>query len=125
MHFDLGWPKHLIGMQSKDYGFDATCYLTDDAPAEHIACEVKASAAGLDVCIRNMIRFAANPDAPEPRSGGKRNAWKKVLALRRSRAPLFWALGPGRYEFVYRVHYDGDTILLDHTTLEDLRYPNA
>ena len=31
LHFDLGWPKELIGTQSKDWAFDVTTYLSTDS----------------------------------------------------------------------------------------------
>jgi hypothetical protein len=58
LHFDLGWPRPLIGGQSKNpWAFDAATHLSDDADAEHIACEVKKNTRELDELIRFMKTF--------------------------------------------------------------------
>lgn len=126
LHFDLGWPAHLLGAQSKDYSFDLIACLSESGAAEHIACEVKKDRRELDQCIRLMTELGADPSIPEPKkSKPRRNAWKKVMGLRARRAPLFWALGPDRYEFIYNVRYEGDEILFDNTHFADLRYRPA
>lgn len=124
IHFDLGWPAHLLGAQSQGYSFDLIAYLNDDATTEHVACEVKTHRRDLDRCVELMMEFGSEPTAPEPEKNKstQRNAWKKVKGLRARRAPLFWALGPDRYEFVFRVEYDGDRIAFHDASVSDLQY---
>jgi len=96
LHFDLGWPKELLGTQSKDWAFDVTTYLSPDHENEYIACEVKKSVAEIDQLVELMSRFGKVP-SPErivtPKAR-ELNAFKKLQALRARRPPLFWAAGP-------------------------------
>lgn len=106
LHFDFGWPKALIGTQSTAYAFDLFTRLSPEGPM-HIACEVKKSTAEVRRLINLMREFGAAPDADEPPSGPKRNAWKKVDALRREPAPVLWVLGPNGLSVVFKVEQTG------------------
>ena len=36
------------------------------------------------------------------------NAYRKLVALRKRKAPIFWALGPERVSFVFNMSYSVD-----------------
>ena len=110
LHFDYGWPKHLIGTQSVDWAFDLVTFLPGQS-TEFIAGEVKKTDSELDELIRLMKAFGQNPATTEPAAGKARNAFKKVTALRLRRAPLFWALGPGGLSRMFEVSYGADDVL--------------
>ena len=122
LHLDLGWPKHLIGTQSKDWAFDVIAYKENNSDSEHIACEVKKSAAELEQLVALMIDLGRNPNADEGR-GPKLNAYQKVRGLRARRAPLFWAVGPNTESIAFRVAYgDGDLVTFEQTADLNLKY---
>lgn len=112
LHFDLGWPKELIGTQSKDWAFDVTTYLPVNPQVEHIACEVKKSVTEIDQLIEHMIRFGKITDQLVPPKAKKElNAFRKLRALRCRRPPLFWAAGPARSGYAFKVGYSGEGIV--------------
>lgn len=109
LHFEFGWPEHLIGMQSQDYAFDLAAYLSAEPSAEHIACEVKNSVKQLDELINNMKKFAIdNVQSQAGMSSKEVNAFRKLVALRKRKVPIFWALGPERASFVFYMSYSAD-----------------
>jgi hypothetical protein len=120
LHFDLGWPRHLIGTQSPDWAFDVTAYQTSDLDNEHIACEVKKSDSESKQLVAFMTDLGRN-QASDDHRGSKLNAYRKVQSLRLRRAPLFWAVGPN-VSHVFRVAYDDDFLMLKPTSNLDLKY---
>lgn len=110
LHFDYGWPRHLIGTQSVDYAFDLVTFASD-GPREFIACEVKKSSNEIDQLVRLMKIYGEDPAAPVPPAGKERNAFKKVVALRSRRPPVFWALGPAGTSHVFEMRYGPDSVL--------------
>ena len=120
LHFDLGWPKHLLGTQSPGWAFDVTAYQPPDLKNEHIACEVKKSVFEVDQLVALMAHFGQNQPTGEL-GGHKKNAHRKVQALRERRPPLFWAVGPDVSQ-VFRVTYDDELVMLKPTSSEELRY---
>lgn len=109
LHFEFGWPEHLIGMQSQDYAFDLATYLGAAETTEHVACEVKNSQKQLDDLIKNMRKFANDNVHSEVGLSNKEvNAYRKLVALRKRKAPIFWALGPERVSFVFNMSYSVD-----------------
>lgn len=125
LHFDYGWPAHLIATQSIDWAFDLVAF-HPESEGELIACEVKKTATEVDQLISLMEQFCANPSQPEPPSGKARNAFKKVSALRARKAPIFWALGPNGYSRIFRTVYGDDgRIRLNPVSSEQLHFRNA
>lgn len=124
LHFDYGWPAHLIGAQSIDWAFDAITHMTDESENEHIACEVKKTRSETNTLLKLMHHYTTLPELDiQNLKGAERNAYKKVIALRKRKASLFWAVGPDRYESVFRVQYNDDgTIELVPTLLDALKY---
>jgi hypothetical protein len=123
LHFDLGWPKHLLGTQSIGFSFDVVAHADEQATCEHIACEVKKSTREVDELVRLMTQFGKSPGEPRPIEPKENNAFQKVLGLRERKAPLFWAVGPERYCSVYRVLFGSDgQIEFESGSMEDLRY---
>lgn len=123
LHFDFGWPKELLGTQSKDYAFDLVAYLPSDLANEYIACEVKKSARELSSLIERMNTFGASP-ARLPANDKEKNAHQKVVGLRSRKAPLFWAVGPGHSGSTFRVSYKDDgEVILDEVSMTALHYP--
>jgi hypothetical protein len=125
LHFDFGWPKHLIGTQSVDWAFDVVTFLPGQAN-EFIAGEVKKTRSEVDHLIRLMAEFGRNPRMEVPTSGKARNAYKKVAGLRARRAPMFWAIGPDGLSKAYRVRYhQRDVVELVPADDRALRFPPA
>lgn len=111
MRFDHGWPPELLGLQSKGYAFDLVAHLEPSGPA-HIACEVKKSAAEVETLIMLMHELGGHPGVDAPSEGPRRNAWKKVQALRRETMPTFWVLGPAGLSRVFEVKRRDDVVCL-------------
>jgi hypothetical protein len=121
LHFEFGWPEHLIGMQSQDYAFDLAAYLGADQTTEHIACEVKNSLKQLDDLIKNMRKFGIDSVQTEAGMSNKEvNAYRKLVALRKRKAPIFWVLGPGRASFVFNMSYSVDGVVTFSPAEENL-----
>lgn len=124
LHFDHGWPSHLIGTQSTDWAFDIVARLPNGR-ATHIAGEVKKSEREIDDLVGMMVDYGRDPPAPLPAAGKRRNAFKKVAALRRGRAPIFWALGPAGRSDVFRVSYKGDIVSFARADDRVLDFPSS
>lgn len=123
LHFELGWPKELLGTQSVDDAFDVTAFLGSDTRNEHIACEVKKTISEADRLLERMRGFAMLPPDDAIRGPG-RNAYRKVKGLRARRAPIFWIIGPGGYNHAFEVEYlDDGLIEFEAASIRDLRYP--
>lgn len=106
LHFDFEWPAHLIGAQSVDWAFDAITQISDDSNDEYIACEVKKTRREIDTLLKLMHHYATLTELDiQTLKDTEKNAYKKVIALRKRRAPIFWAVGPDRYEMVFSVEH--------------------
>lgn len=121
MHFDHGWPPQLLGLQSKGYACDLVAHLDPSGPA-HIACEVKKSAAEVELLVVLMHDLGGHPNVDVPLAGPRRNAWKKVDALRREKMPTFWALGPAGLSRVFEVKRSDDVIWLVEVASDALNW---
>lgn len=125
MHFDLGWPKNLIGTQSRNWEFDVTAYRSSDLDNEYVACEVKKSISELDQLVGLMQRFAVENTPTSSISHPKEiNAYRKLKGLQVRRAHLFWAVGPDATNHVFRVKYNDEGIALEVVGLDALIYPD-
>ena len=98
------WPRDRVGLQSKaPWPFDLMGYGAD-RETEVLACEVKKAPREIDVLVRDMTRFAAIPPLPQdPDSSTPRNAYRKVVGIRRTWPDLFWALGPAGYGKLFEI----------------------
>ena len=122
LHWDHYWPIDLIGTQSSDWAFDLVAYRRGSMN-EYIAGEVKKSEIELERLIDLMKRLGRSPDAPVPKAGRERNAYKKVEALRSRKSPIFWAVGPAGYNHVFSVAYGADSIVeLIPAGVEELKF---
>lgn len=110
LHLKYGWPVARLAVQSPDWAYDIVA-LGTDGKSTTIAGEVKKTRAEVDDLIDLMAYFGSDPCTVEPTSGKYRNAFKKVVSLRKSRAPLLWLIGPARYEQVMTVEYRTDDVL--------------
>ena len=126
LHFEFGWPRECLGMQSARWEFDVTAYLPGRLEAEYIACEVKKTVKELDVLMENMLVLCGQPELDAKSIPAvQMNAYKKVVGLRARRAPIFWAVGPDGESRVFNVSYLVDAkISLRPTTMERLMYPS-
>ena len=123
LHFDRGWPKDYLGTQSKEWAFDVAAYLPSNPTREYVACEVKKTERELEQLIALMRRFGESEPIGDLRKE-ELNAFRKVKGLRSRRAPLFWAVGPGGINAVFRVIYsDGDLVTFEEAPLAELQYP--
>ena len=106
MHLDFGWPRELIGTQSKpDWAFDVIGRKSESDLNLRVAGEVKKSPREIDALIGHMQRFCHQSVSSEPSKKAERNAFRKVQALRYHRPDVFWAIGPNRYEKAFSVEY--------------------
>jgi hypothetical protein len=125
LHFELGWPKRLLGTQKKKgWTFDVAAYLSIDSEAEYIVCEVKKRTAEIDRLLELMNRFGKSPylDA----ALNEQNAFRKVQALRSRRPPLFWAVGPEGLSHAFRVEYsEKDVVSFHKIEIQKLDYACA
>jgi hypothetical protein len=127
MHRDFGWPVELLGMQSTDWAFDAVAYRPDQPLRSWISIEVKKNARELNALIDNMNHFCGGQEFDaSTASGSLRNAWKKWLSLGETRPAVFWAVGPGGLNKVFRVEYSATGVVsLDEVDHEGLLYLRA
>lgn len=128
LHLDYGWPANLIGTQSSDgWAFDAIAYLNEKDLIETIACEVKKTTNEVDTLISAMKSFAQNPDRAENGlKGASLNAFRKLQALRLRKPKIFWALGPNRYETIFKPSYYPDgTIDLVAVSADQLNFQSC
>lgn len=127
LHLDYGWPKRCLGMQSTKWEFDLIAFLPANFEAEHIAGEIKKSVRELNCLIANLhdLCKVGKVDVnvlPHTHV----NAYKKFKGLLRSRAPLFWAIGPGNISHLYEVEYSPDELVTLHPVpLQRLAYPSG
>lgn len=123
LHRDHGWPVSLLGMQSKTWAFDLVGY-AENRKNEVLACEIKKTVREVDVLIDFMRNQGSDPvEMLSNMKGGERNAFKKVLALRETRASTFWALGPGGFGRIFHVEYgDSGEVRLSTTDERVLGY---
>jgi hypothetical protein len=121
---DFLWPMNQLGLQSKTWAFDLVAY-SDDLITESLTCEVKKTEREVDALIECMIRHLNTPlDAAVEFKGSERNAFMKILALRKSACSVFWVLGPGRYGYIFNVvHEENGEISLQVATESALRAP--
>jgi hypothetical protein len=121
--FDLDWPIELLGTQTKKVrGFDVATYWPENPHAECIVCEVKKSTAELNQLIDLMKEFGMDPDADKI-ALKEQNAHRKVKALRLSRPPFFWAVGPGGTEYAFKMRYLEDNVIsFQKIAKQELRY---
>jgi hypothetical protein len=123
MHLDFGWPKELIGTQSKrTWAFDVSGYKSESDLSPLMVCEVKKSSKEIDALIDYMQSLGRQPSLSGAYlKSAEKNAFMKVKALRAQTPSIFWAVGPNRYERVFWVHYsEGDVIEFDPITLKAL-----
>jgi hypothetical protein len=127
LYNEWGWPRHLLGTQSRRWEFDVTAYLASDLNNEYLACEVKKTATELDHLVELMQRFARH-DVPDDvnRSPRETNALRKLRGLQARRACIFWAVGPNSINKVFRVTYaEAGGLALEPAAEEALRYPGG
>ena len=88
LHFKWGWPKDLLGTQSRKWEFDVTAYRASDLNNEYVACEVKKTVAELDQLVELMQRLSAIVTCVMlPKSS--RTAFRKLKGLQARHAPIF------------------------------------
>lgn len=101
---DFHWSNSLLGLQSKTWEFDLVGYESQDFEGEYLVCEVKKSQKEIDGLLNWMsYHLHTAEDKQLEMKGSEKNAFRKVLALRKSDCPIFWALGPSRYSKVFHV----------------------
>lgn len=127
LHFKWGWPKELIGTQSRKWEFDVTAYRSFDPDNEYVACEVKKTVAELDQMVALMQRFSTDPDAGDTLKSSKEvNAFRKLKGLQARRASIFWAVGPNEANKIFRMTYtDAGALIFKPASEDALTYPDA
>lgn len=123
LHLDFGWPVEVLGMQSQDSAFDLMAFEPDDLKNEHIAGEVKDRATQLDRLLARMNQCCTEGYSECSAPKTRKNAHRKVVGLKRCRAPIFWAIGPGGDSRVFDVKYDDSGVIkLSKASEERLRF---
>ena len=127
LHFKWGWPKELIGTQSRKWEFDVTAYRASDLSNEYVACEVKKTVAEQDQLVELMLRFSTDRDAGDAlKSSREINAFRKLKGLQARRASIFWAVGPNGANKVFRMTYTDEGAVIFKTASDDaLTYAGA
>ena len=127
LHFKWGWPKELLGTQSRKWEFDVAAYRASDRDNEYVACEVKKTVTELDQLVELMQRFSTDPDAGDALKSSKEvNAFRKLKGLQARRASIFWAVGPNGASKVFRKTYtDGGAVIFKSTSDDALTYADA
>jgi hypothetical protein len=127
LHFDHGWPRELLGSESKGGAFDVTAFLPHELDNEYIACEVKKTTRETDDLLQMMIRFARSKSAIGSCKPGKEiNALRKLSALQSRRAPIFMAVGPNADYRVFSMCYSrGGDVAFEPNTIKALNYDRA
>ncbi len=119
------WHANLLGLESKTWAFDLVAYCPEDQNTEYLVCEVKKSPSEIDSLISFMHKHLESAsDVDNLLKGAERNAFKKVCALRKSKAEFFWALGPDRYEYVFKVARHNGSVQLNPIEGAALVAPN-
>jgi hypothetical protein len=127
LHFKWGWPKELIGTQSRNWEFDVTAYRDSHDRNEYVACEVKKTVAELDQLVELMQRFSIDRDTGDALMSSKeKNAFRKLKGLQARRASIFWEVGPNGANKVFRMTYtDRGAVIFKSASDDALTYAGA
>jgi hypothetical protein len=127
LHFKWGWPKELLGTQSRKWEFDVTAYRASDPNNEYVACEVKKTVAELGQLVELMQRFSRDRDAGDTLKSSKEiNAFRKLKGLQERHVSIFWAVGPNGASKVFRMTYtDGGAVIFKSASDDALTYADA
>lgn len=123
---EFGWDPDQIGLQPDKWAFD---FLGYEADGVGIAGEARATPEDLERLVTLISAFGAelplHAEPPEAEAA-RRNAYKKVLAIRTHRPRLLWALAPGGGGEVFRIEWsEAGGVLFDLVPTADtsLRAP--
>jgi hypothetical protein len=95
-------------------------FLSEASATEHIAGEVKNSVKGLDLLLENLVKTCRDPALQmATATAAQVNAYRKWEGLCRSRAPLFWAVGPGGVSHLFQVSYRSQSEVCLHEVSTD------
>jgi len=110
LHLQYGWPKECLGTQSKkNWAFDLFVVRPESGDSEYIAGEAKKTTREIDQLVSYMRLSCVEGDIDcSAVSQSRRNAHKKWIGLRQSRAPIFWAVGPGNNSRLFTVTYSSE-----------------
>jgi len=124
LHIDHGWPIGCLSAPRKYWAFDVAARWPE-GNGIRIAGEIKKTRKEIDALVMRMQHFCALPLQDETEmKPADHNAYRKVAALRKTRAPLFWALGPGGYGHVFCIGYADEPVLtMTETDASALAYP--
>ena len=127
LHLNHGWPKDVIGLQSKRWGFDFVAYQSAKSDVLLIAGEVKKTERELTKLVselRFLSHTACYGDAETPQvSQNTRNKWNEILI---SQPCVFWALGPGAKGYVFEISYPSQGVAaFSETNVTSLNCANA
>lgn len=132
LHLEYGWPKGLLGTQSrKKWEFDllgAEPNSEDgkgDYRAERLVGEIKKSESEVLGMLRYMRDIFPRIDGnvPSPIAERDRNSHRKCLGLLRLRPKFFWAVGPNRFGRFFSVSYiDEASFELHERDISSIRF---
>lgn len=114
-----GWPSSQLGQSPFPYPFDLICFYKG-RKHELIVCEVKKSHKEVDILMNWMRKFSAiAPLEVIPTNGAAKNAYKKVVGLRKTRPEFFWVLGPEGIGRTYRIARQHDGVLFQFESMPE------
>lgn len=104
LHCDHNWQKTQLALKSEAWAFDAVAFEGQYRGSEYLLCEVKKTTGETDKLCELMHGYLQSGKVDENGLGGKEiNALRKVISLRESPAKVLWAVGPDRYEKIFKI----------------------
>ena len=127
LHLNHSWPKDVIGLQSKKWGFDFVAYQSANSDVLLLAGEVKKTERELAKLISELNLLSKNAcrgnEEPLQVSQNTRKKWNEILL---SQPSVFWALGPGAIGHVYEISYPSPGIaVFNESNVAALNCANA
>ena len=127
LHLNHGWPKDVIGLQSKNWGFDLVAYQSANSDVLLLAGEVKKTERELVKLVSELNILSGNArrnneELPKV-SQNTQKKWNEILL---SQPSVFWALGPGASGYVYEISYPNSGVaVLSESDVTALNCANA
>ena len=128
LHFEFGWPVDTLGFESpwKPYRRAFDLFAVHEGSMEYLAGEAKTANESVTRVVEEMQacgRLGVH-EHPTPTSPIVINAHRKWGGLLRSKAPVFFAFGPGEDWQSFLVAYDeGVPVRFRPVTLDALVFP--
>lgn len=124
LHCDYNWHTTQLALESERWAFDAVAYEGQDRGNEYLLCEVKKTKVEIDKLCELMQAYLQSGRVDDAELMGKeKNAFRKVIALRKSPAKVLWAVGPDKYEKIFKIDRSEGKIKLNEANENALKAP--